>query len=208
MLQFKNMKDYSIVFLLIYALNLQAQGQTDRSPFLNKTEFKVGYYGNLFSDNGLQLGAEYAFKEKKNSKEKKKGQKTITHQFLLHSSIGYSTNFWNKTDNGLYTYAGLIWRRTSPKRWQVHVALNPLGYYRSFLPETFEVRGENVSKVRFPGRNYYAPSIGFGIGRMRKEKRRSGWYLNLNYVLRTPYNTGTLDTFSVQYGHRFNFKKK
>lgn len=197
-----------IIFLLIYAIHLQAQSKAEGSSFLNRTEFKVGYYGNLFWDNGLHLGAEYAWKEKKKVKEKKKGPKTITHQFLFNSSIGYSTNFNNQTDNGLYTHAGLIWRRTSPKRWQVQVALNPLGYYRAFLSETFEVKGDDVSKVRFPGRSYYAPSIGFGIGRLRRGKRRSGWYLNLNHALRTHYNAGALDTFSVQYGHRFNFKKK
>ena len=203
------MKKYSIVFLLVYAINLQAQQSlTDGSYFLKRTEFKVGYYGNLFSDNGLNLGAEYIWKEKIKVKEKKNGPKKIAHQLLLNGSIGYSTNFSNQTDNGLYTHYGLIWRRTSPKRWQLNVEVNPLGYYRAFLPETFEVKGDEVSKVKFPGRSYYAPSIGFGIGRQRPGKRRSGWYLNLNYTLRTPYNAGTLPTLSLQYGHRFNFKKK
>ncbi len=202
------MKKYTIIFLLIYALQLQAQSRADGITFLNRTEFKVGYYGNVFSENGLNLGIEYLWKEKEKVKEKKRGQKIITHQLLFNGSLGYATNFTNKTDNGLYTHYGLIWRRTSPKRWQLNLELNPLGYYRSFLPETFEVKGDEVSKVKFPGRSYYAPSVGFGIGRLRKGKRRSGWYLNLNYALRTPYNAGTLDILSIQYGHRFNFKKK
>jgi len=202
------MKAYNIILLLVATLSLQAQIQTNNTSCLHKTEFKVGYYGNLFFDNGLNLGAEYTWKEKKKVKEKKKGQKTITHQLLFNGSLGFSTNFTNQTDNGLHTYYGLIWRRTSTKRWQINVELNPLGYYRSFLPETFEVKGDEVSKVKFPGRSYYAPSIAFGLGRQRSEKRRSGWYLNLNYTLRTPYNAGTLPTFSLQYGHRFNFKKK
>jgi len=202
------MKKYTIIFLLCYAIQLQAQNQVDSLSFLNRTEFKIGYYGKLFSDNGLQLGAEYLWKENRRIKEKRKGPKTITHQFLFNSSVGYSTNFNNRTDNGLYTYAGLTWRRTSPKRWQFNVELNPLGYYRSFLPQTFEVKGNDVSKVRVPGRSYYAPSIGFGIGRQRPGKRRSGWYLNLNYTLRMPYNASALPSLSLQYGHRFNFKKK
>ncbi len=202
------MKKYSAIFLFIYAINFHVQSQTNDHSFLNKTEFKIGYYGNLLWDNGLNLGAEYLWKEKKNIKDKKKGPKTIVHQFLFNGSLGYSTNFANQTDNGLHTYYGLIWRRTNPKRRQLHVELNPLGYYRSFLPKTFEVKGDNVSKVKFPGRSYYAPSIAVGIGRLRKEKRRSGWYLNFNCVFRTPYNAGVLPNFSIQYGHRFNFKKK
>ncbi|WP_430909554.1 hypothetical protein [Maribacter sp. 2-571] len=202
------MKQYTIIFLFVYAVHFQAQSQFDGATFLERTAFKIGYHGNVFSDNGLHLGAEYLWKEKIRVKEKRKGPKTITHQLLFNGSIGYVTNFTNRTDNGLHTHYGLIWRRTSPKRWQWNLEVNPLGYYRSFLPETFEVKGDEVSKVQFPGRSYYAPSVAIGIGRDRPEKRRSGWYLNLNCTLRTPYNAGTLPTFSVQYGHRFNFKKK
>lgn len=202
------MRKYTFIFLFCYAIQLKAQSNTDVGSFFNITEFKIGYYGNLLNDNGLQLGTEYVWKEKKKMNEKRRGPKTITHQFLFNSSIGYSTNFNNRTDNGLYTYTGLIWRRTSPKRLQLGVEINPLGYYRSFLTETFEVKGDGVSKVKVPGRSYFAPSIGFGIGRQRPEKGRSGWYLNFNYALRTPYNAGTLGIISIQYGHRFKFKKK
>jgi len=200
------MKKSIIALLLVYTM--QAHSQTEDSSFLNRTEFKVGYFGNILWDNGLNLGTEYVWKEKEKLKEKRRGQKTITKQLLLNGSIGYSTNFTSQTDNGLTTYLGLIWRRTSPKRWQLNFELNPLGYYRAFLPETYEVKGNEVSKVRFPGRSYYAPSIAFGIGRAREEKRHSGWYLNLNLGLRTPYNAGILPVFSFQYGHRFNLKKK
>lgn len=202
------MKKYTTIFLLIITINLQAQNKVDGPSFLDRTEFKAGYFGNLGSEHGLNLGMEYAWREKKKVKDRKKGQKTITKQLLFNGSLGYSTNFTSQTDNGLHTYYGIIWRRTNSKRWQFNVELNPIGYYRSFLPETFEVNGDKVSKVGFPGRGYYAPSIAFGIGRLRKEKRLSGWYLNLNYTLRTPYNAGVLDIVSLQFGYRFNFKKK
>lgn len=206
--QFENMKKYTINFLLIIAVFFTAKAQTDSSSFLNKTEFKVGYYGNLLWDNGLNLGGEYTWKEKEKIKEKRKGKKTITHQLLLNGNLGYSTNLTSKTDNGLFTYYGLIWRRTNSKRWQLNIELNPLGYYRSFLPETYEVKGSEVSKVRFPGRSYYAPSFAIGTGRLRREKRRSGWYLNFNCTIRAPYNAGVLPAFSLQYGYRFNYKNK
>lgn len=200
------MRIYKIIFLLIWAINIQAQVQEDCSSFLEKTAFKIGYFGTILFDNGLNLGAEYQWKEKQKIKEKKKGQKIVTHQLLFNGSLGYSTNFSNQTDNGLTTYYGLIWRRTNHKRRQLNIALNPLGYYRSFLPETLEVKGDEVSKVKFPGRSYYAPSFAIGIGKQGKGKRHSGWYLNLNFGIRTPYNASALPTFSIQYGHRFNFK--
>ena len=202
------MKKISVILLLLSAVNIQAQNRDSDLGFLDKSAFKIGYYGDFIFDNGLNIGAEYLLLEKFKVKEKKKGKKTISYQFLINGSLGFSTNFRNKTDNGLHTYYGLIWRRTSPKRWQFNLELNPLGYYRSFLPETYEVIGDKVSEVQFPGRSYYAPSIAVGLGRLRKEKRLSGWYANLNYTLRTPYNAGTLPTFSLQFGYRFNTKNK
>lgn len=201
------MKKCMLLFLLIHAINGQVQSQINGSSFLNRTEFKVGYYGNFIWNNGLKLGTEYVWKEKKKVKEKKEGQKTITHQLLLHGSLGFSTNFTNQTENSFHTYYGLIWRRTSHKRWQLSVEINPLGYYRSILPETFEIEGNEVSKVNIPGRSYYAPTFVSGIGRLNKKKKLA-WYLNLNFGFRTPYNVGVLPMFALQYGYRFNLKKQ
>jgi len=203
-----SIKQYGVILLLIASVNLKAQTQTNNSSFLDRTEFKVGYFGNLLWDNGLNFGAEYLWKEKIKIKERKRGEKTITHQLLFNGSMGYSTNFSNKTDNGLSTYLGLIYRRTNLKGRQLSLEINPLGYYRSFLPETYEVKGGNVSKVRFPGRSYYAPSIAIGFGKFRKAKKRSGSYFNLRYTIRTPYNAGALPILSLEYGYRFNFKTK
>lgn len=201
-------KKICLFFLLLIAKNIQAQDEKPDSKYLDNTALKVAYYGNFIFDNGLKLGAEYLWIEKLKTKTKKSKEKTISHQLLFNGNLGFSTNFNNLTDNGLHTYYGLIYRRTSPKRWQLNVEINPLGYYRSFLPETYEVKDDKVSKIQFPGRSYYAPSFGIGIGRQGKKSKLSGWYLNLNYSLRTPYNAGSLPTYSLNFGYRLNFKNK
>lgn len=197
-----------ILLLLLGAINCQAQSQMEGPSFWEKTEFKVGYSGNISWNHGLNLGGEYVWKEKQMVKEKTRGQRTITHQLLLNGNFGFSTNFTNQTEHSFRTSYGLIYRRTNTKNWQLHVGLNPLGYYRSLLPETFEIKEGEVSKVKFPGRSYYSPSFAIGFGRFRKAKRLSGWYLNLNCAFRAPYNAAILPMFSVQCGFRFNLKKK
>lgn len=176
--------------------------------FLDRTEFKVAYSGNIFWNNGLNFGAEYLLVENKKVKNRKRGQRTNTHEFLLNGIVGVTTNFSSKTDTGVFTNYGVMWRRTNKKSKQFSIAFNPLGYYRSFLPETFEVSGNNVDKVFLPGRGYYAPSLTVGIGKQRKGKKITGRYFNVNLMLRTPYNAGTLPAINLQYGYRFNFKKK
>jgi len=178
------------------------------NSFLDKTEFKLGYSGSIIWNNGLNFGAEYLWKENRKTKDRKRGTRTNTHQFLLNGNLGLTTNFFSKTDTGAFTNYGMTWRRTNKKGKQFSIELNPLGYYRSFLPETFEVKGDDVNKVFLPGRGYYAPSIAVGIGKLRANKKLTGRYFNINLTYRTPYNAGTLPAFSLQYGYRFNFKKK
>ncbi len=197
----------ALLFFGVASITAQEEPLSDLS-FLDRTEFKVGYTGNILWNNGLQVGAEYLLLEKIKVKQRKKGPKSIIHQLLLDGNLGVSTNFSSRTDTGVFTNFGVMWRRTNPKGKQLSIGINPLGYYRSFLPETYEVDGNDVNKVFLPGRGYYAPALSIGLGRDRKGKVISGRYFNLNLRLRTPYNTGTLPAISLQYGIRFNFTKK
>ena len=188
--------------------NRQTTDTSLSEHFWDRTEFKVGLVGTVFWSNGLSVGAEYLWKEREKTKTRRGELRTNTHQFLFNGNVGFVTNFSSKTDTGAYTNFGLTWRRTNKKGKQFSIELNPLGYYRTFLPETYEVNGDEVDKVFLPGRGYYAPSLSVGIGRERKGKVRSGSYFNINYTMRTPYNSGALPTFTLQYGFRFNFKNK
>jgi len=202
------MKKFIIIFTLFYGINLLAQNQGETSSFFDKMEYKIGYSGTIFWSNGLTVGAEYNWKEIQKNKERKSTQRTNTHQFLFNGNLGFATNFASKTDTGGFANFGITWRRTNKKGKQFSIEVNPIGYYRSFLPETYEVKDGNLNKVFLPGRGYYSPSISVGIGRLRKGKVRSASYLNVNFSPRFNYNAGTLPTFSVQYGFRFNFKNK
>lgn len=201
------MKKIIFAYSLFSTVVLQAQDKT-APTFLERTEFKIGYVGNIAWNNGLDFGTEYLLKENIKIKEKKRSQKTIKHHILLAGNLALTNNFSSETDAGAFTTFGLAWRRTNTKGRQFSIELNPLGYYRSFLPETFEVVGDDVKRIFLPGRNYYAPSLSVGIGRQREGKTLSGWYLNLNFMYRMPYNTGLLPALYFQYGYRFNAKKR
>ncbi|MEO0732497.1 MAG: hypothetical protein AAFZ52_06655 [Bacteroidota bacterium] len=196
------------VLLFLLTVQLTAQDVTETATLREKTDFKAGYFGNLSANIGLNLGAEYRWKERVKVKERKKGQKTIKRQLLLHGSLGYATNLITKTQHGVFAYSGLILRRVNAKRYQFFLELNPLGLYRSVLPTTYEVVGDNVTSVSLPGRSYYAPSVAIGTGRFRRGTKKSGWYLNLQYTVLTNYNAGALPIFSLHFGRKFNFKRK
>lgn len=200
---------YSLtVTLLLFTLKLTAQDVNASSSFLEKTDFKVGYFGNLSSNHGLNLGAEYLWKEKIKIKERRTRQKTIRRHLLLNGSLGYSTNFATPSQNGIFASSGLLFRRVNNKNGALLVELSPLGLYRSVLPKTYEVVGEEVTSISFPGRSYFAPSLAIGIERFRKADKRSAWYLNLQYTLLTNYNASVLPIVSLHFGHKFSFNNK
>jgi hypothetical protein len=199
---------FLVVVLLLLTTKLTAQAVPEASSILGRTDFKAGYFGNISSNNGLNLGAEHLWKEKVKTKKKRKGPKTIKRQLLLNGSLGYSTNFATQTQNGVFAYSGLTFRRLNAKSRELFVELNPFGFYRSVLPETYEVADDDVTSVSFPGRSYYAPSVAIGIGRFRKGIKRSGWYLNLQYTLLTNYNADVLPILSLHFGRKFNFSNK
>jgi len=203
------MKLTSLILFCLYSCILIAQDDFENSQsFLDKTEFKIGFSGTIFWNNGITIGGEHLWKSIEKTKKRRGSKRTNIHQFLFNNNLGFATNFNSKTDTGAFTNIGMIWRRTNKKEKQFSIGLNPLGYYRSFLPETYKVDGENVDKVFLPGRGYYAPSLSVGIGRRRKGKVRSGSYFNITYSPRFNYNGGTLPTFALQYGFRFNFNNR
>ncbi|MFS4467509.1 hypothetical protein [Maribacter sp. 2210JD10-5] len=208
------MNKYCFAFLCLWCSTLLAQNQLGPdsqvqklSPnFMDRIDFRAGYYGNYFWNPGLTFGTEYLLSEKVETKQKKRRTKVVTKQWLINGMVGLS---WDpRTELGVFTNYGILWRRTNTKGKQLNFQFNPLGIYRAFLPETYEVSGDNVDRVFLPGRNYYAPSISLGFGKLRKGKTLSGRYLNITYMLRTPYNTNFLPSIAIEYGYRFNFKKK
>lgn len=205
----------SMCLILFCRIGFTQNLETTKEPpklssksFLERTQFKIAYSGNIFWNNGLSFGSEYLLKETLKTKNRRGKERTNTHQFLLNGNLGFTTNFSTSTDTGVFTNYGLTWRRINKKGKEFSIEFNPLGYYRSFLPETYKVNGDNVEKVFLPGRGYYAPSISVSIGKQRPGKKITGRYFNINFMLRTPYNAGNLPAFNFQYGYRFIFKKK
>lgn len=201
------MKKHIGILLLLISTQLMGQDLSEQS-FIERTDFKIGYFGNVIWNQGISIGGEYKWKEKTKVKQSKKGERISTRQLLISSTIGYTENPGTLTDNGILVNAGLIWRKTKPRGTQFSWEITPLGYFRSILPQTFEVDGDNVTEVNGAGNNYYAPSVAFGIGRYRADRRRSGWHINLRLGVRTPYNGDLLPTVSLEFAQRFNFKKR
>lgn len=107
--------------------------------------------------------------------------------------------YWDPGSHG--AVSGMIGLRWNKKRNDIsgwNVGLFPLGVYRSFLPETWEVDGVgNLTRIRGAGNVYLNPSVDLRFERSVYEKN-SSWYLGISGSLLLGYNTYLLPLFFVE----------
>jgi len=196
------MKSYKFVLflLLLLPIILSAQENNEAVPKYEsqKTSFRIAYFGANIINPGLNFRVERIIREKIKTKKRKNG-KLKTKHILLNGNLGF---FWNpQTHVGLFTNYGFLFRRTSHKFFNTTLGINPLGYYRSFTTETYEVDivGE-VKKKILGGRDYFAPNLIFGIGR-KKEKRE--WFLMYHLFFINNYNLTLMTQLNLEFGYKF-----
>ncbi len=197
----------TFVFQIVYSQKRLLADSTSQKKCcsLQKPVYSASYFANFIFNPGLKFGVESLYAERQKTKiKKRKGkefEKVITKERLLNGDIGFY--IVPKGHVGVFTSYGIMLRRSNSKNKQFIFKFNPLGYLRSFYPETYEVKGGDVNKVFLPGRGYYAPSISVGLGKIRTKKKLSARFINLNFMMLVPYNTNVLPIVSIEYGYRF-----
>lgn len=102
---------------------------------------------------------------------------------------------------GLFTNAGIGYRRTNEKGRTRYAALNPAGIYRSFLTETYAYDEQGtIERVALPGNFYYAPAFSLGIGKFTNPNLQSGWFTHLTVITLAPYNHWVMPLINLEAG--------
>ena len=168
------------------------------------SELGAHYFGNNVWNKGLSLSANKLKSTDSVNCLFHKRQKWIekNHQLTL--------GFYNDQDaySALFVNVGFYKKRHRTKRWIYLTELKPIGLYRSFLPNTYEINeAGNVSKVTLPGRLYYAPSASLGLGRYTKKHPKNYWHADANMMVLLPYNTYVMPLVNLQIGYNFSLAK-
>lgn len=102
---------------------------------------------------------------------------------------------------GIFTNAGIGYRRTNEKGRTRYASLNPAGIYRSFLTETYAYDDQGtVERVTLPGNFYYAPAFSVGIGKFTDPDFQSGWFTHLTIITLMPYNHWVMPLINLEAG--------
>lgn len=112
-----------------------------------------------------------------------------------------SIAYWDPDSHG--AVSGMIGLRWNKKRNDISgwsLGLFPLGIYRSFLPETWEVDGAgNLTRIRGAGNLYLNPSADLRFERSVYGKNGS-WYVGMSGSLLMGYNTYLLPLMFIEAG--------
>ena len=169
--------------------------------------FKAGYYGNNIHNPGLVVGADFILwgKEKYRGKLFDRNEKIYKgkRQWIADADAGFFVD--PRTFTGSFLTCGIVTKRTYKNQFNYHFGFSPLAFFHTAFPETYNVdEAGNVKKVFLPGRNYYAPTFTWGVGKDAKNKKIDAWYLDLDVMFLSPYNTFVMPLFSVEFGYRFD----
>lgn len=168
----------------------------EESITLNEEEpsYRLGLLTNgIFKNPGLNLNHQIPI-----SYSIKDGAKRNIKTLSLNTNLGF---YWDpKTHVASYINIGINRRKTNAKNRQWLVAMNPIGYMRTFVHEAYEVDEDlNITRKRLAGRSYYTPEIIFGTGKIKNERAR---FFNIHLMILLKSNLGILPLLHFEFGYR------
>jgi hypothetical protein len=183
------------IFLILQHLPCEAQNEGSDSPY----RYSVAYFGNNLWNPGLKAGVEYTWKVKTNVDNP--GVEAIfpKKEWVPAANIGLYLDPGSHA--GLFTNAGIGYRRTNDKGNYRFVSLQPAGMYRSFLTETYRYNEQDgVERVPLPGNLYFAPAFSLGIGKFTNPALQSGWFTQFTVITLVPYNHWIMPLINLEAG--------
>lgn len=171
---------------------IPASGSTGREVIVS-----IGYSGNNLWNPGASVGAGIEWK----SREKTGSSRVaVSYHLFLSGKVGFYVD--PSSHMGLYNqYGWTLLKAKKESRWTHGVFVQPAGIYRSFLAETYEVDpGGEVRRITLPGRTYFAPAMGYQLGRKSLQYNDGGWFAGISCMLMVPYNTYVMPLLNVELG--------
>ncbi|MEX0987486.1 MAG: hypothetical protein WD052_08415 [Bacteroidales bacterium] len=187
-----------ILVLIMHFFPLQAQ-TTSSDPLYR---YSVAYFGNNLWNPGVKLGMEYTWKVKNATDHVPNLKRSLQKEWVPGASIGFYLDPGSHA--GLFSNAGIGYRRTNGNDRTRYASLNPAGIYRSFLTETYAYDDQgNIERVTLPGNFYYAPAFSIGIGKFTGPDLQSGWFTHLTITTLIPYNHWIMPLINLEVGIMF-----
>lgn len=196
------MKRLALLLLVNLPLWVFSQNQLEL-PSGTKTNLTLAYFGNNLWNPGLKFGLEQCGKDSYKSVKRRGKDKIITKYWFLKGDIG---GYWDPRSHvGLFANVGIGRRKLRPSGVFTHWGISPLGLYRSFYPETYEVLDDGtVQQISAAGRAYFSPVLTLGFGKPANRNVNRNWFFNFHVMGLNSYNGHWLPLLNIEYGYFLN----
>lgn len=179
-----------------------ACGQNSDAPIDKPTRVNLSYFGNNLWNPGANIGLEHVYASTRRVNKK---NKTFDIEKLLISDLGFFHDRSRQTP--VFTHLGVARRRYRESGLYGQWNFSPLGIMRSFLPETWVFQqGTSPEQVRFAGRWYYAPVMGWALGHQQAKSGRA-LFAELSTTVLFRYNRSVMPLLNCKVGYRLPLKK-
>lgn len=188
---------FFIVFWLTYMPgHLVAQG------FPHPLSLHAAYSGNNVWNPGLEIGID----RQRVLMDKSRNDHDFSVEKWFTGDLGFYVD--PGSHSAAFLNVGLNRRKYKESMFYTHAGIDPIGIYRSILPETYEVTADgSVIKVGFPGNWYYAPTASWGFGKYYNRTSGSGWYTTFELMALLPYNTSIQFLLNLKLGYRLPMRE-
>ncbi|MEL6652720.1 MAG: hypothetical protein AAFQ87_18110 [Bacteroidota bacterium] len=180
-------------FILFVAISIllavPTRAQQDSLP---PTEWSLAYVGNNLWHPGLQAGYYHHGR----------GHRGVPR--VYQAQLGF---FWDpQAQFNVFAFGGWHFRAEFDRFIdRINFRISPLGIFRSFYPEAFEVQADGSTKKLFlPGRWYYAPEAQIELSYKLKGPLIDQLYIGPQLILLLPYDGRSLPLLNLQMGLIFN----
>lgn len=194
---------FLLIFIFFLCFICSPRQLLSNNPYQDRAYiYSVSYHGNTIWNPGLNAGVEIprAFATTTNKREQ-----TILKYKFFQADAGFFAD--RRIEFALYANGGLTWRRQKDNKLFWQLGISPVGFYRSFLPNTYEFTDEGlvtgtVERLTLAGNFYFAPAISFQTGKISSSRPISNWFAEVNLITLMPYNTYIMPLVNVKVGYR------
>ena len=190
---------FSVVFLCIISQISIAQ-----KPEFPESYLKVGYYGNLMFNPGLNANYEFTLIEKDKTRTKIRRKLNVVkykfNRLVLAPTVGFYVD--PKSHTAVFANASLLYRRINRKGRTLAVGPG-IGIYSSIVRNVYSFSNRTVSESGIEVTSYAAPPLRFEIGRFKKKKDYRGWYSAISVQAPLNYNATAVLLPAFEFGRTF-----
>jgi hypothetical protein len=193
------MRTFIIIFLL--GFTMLAFGQVKKPDVIS-----ISYYGEMITHPGFKISADFDIKEwDKTKATKKDSSKTINKNLILSPTMGL---FYHKRyQTGLFFIPEIKYKRQNPKGRFYEVGIGS-GYFRTFIPNTYEVNSNGAVNKTNASYNYFASNffISFGKDLSIKKNLPIAYFIKPQFMYAVPNFPNGTGYFALELGLCYSLK--